>query len=122
MRIPRFKRDANLEQRVENMRAMQDRYEGRAVPDRLEANRMRRAFNEEDREFIETSPFFFLSTASAESVDCSYKGGDPGFVRVVGDNQLAWPDFKIADDPRVTAVGQFLRKTSLDGCHSCSTS
>lgn len=29
-------------------------------------------------------------------------------------NQLTWPDFKIADDPRVTRVGQFLRKTSLD--------
>lgn len=29
-------------------------------------------------------------------------------------NQLTWPDFKIADDPRVTRVGRFLRKTSLD--------
>ncbi len=77
----------------DGMRALQDRYEGRAVPDRLEANRMRRAFNEADRDFIESSPFFFLSTASAESVDCSFKGGDPGFVRVVGDNAVAWPDY-----------------------------
>jgi len=30
------------------------------------------------------------------------------------ENQLQWPDFKIADDPRVTRVGAFLRKTSLD--------
>ncbi len=29
-------------------------------------------------------------------------------------NQLAFPDFKIARDPRVTRVGRFLRKTSLD--------
>jgi lipopolysaccharide/colanic/teichoic acid biosynthesis glycosyltransferase len=29
-------------------------------------------------------------------------------------NQLAYPDFKIADDPRITRVGRFLRKTSLD--------
>ena len=29
-------------------------------------------------------------------------------------NQLSWPDFKIAEDPRVTRVGRFLRKTSLD--------
>jgi lipopolysaccharide/colanic/teichoic acid biosynthesis glycosyltransferase len=29
-------------------------------------------------------------------------------------NQLSWPDFKIAKDPRVTRVGTFLRKTSLD--------
>jgi len=29
-------------------------------------------------------------------------------------NELAWPDFKITDDPRCTRVGRFLRKTSLD--------
>lgn len=29
-------------------------------------------------------------------------------------NQLQWPDFKVADDPRVTRIGKFLRKTSLD--------
>ena len=29
-------------------------------------------------------------------------------------NELQWPDFKITDDPRITAVGRFLRKTSLD--------
>ena len=29
-------------------------------------------------------------------------------------NELQWPDFKITNDPRVTTVGKFLRKTSLD--------
>ena len=29
-------------------------------------------------------------------------------------NQLSYPDFKIADDPRITRVGRVLRKTSLD--------
>jgi lipopolysaccharide/colanic/teichoic acid biosynthesis glycosyltransferase len=29
-------------------------------------------------------------------------------------NQVSWPDFKVADDPRITKVGKFLRKTSLD--------
>ncbi len=29
-------------------------------------------------------------------------------------NELQWPDFKITDDPRITRVGRFLRKTSLD--------
>jgi lipopolysaccharide/colanic/teichoic acid biosynthesis glycosyltransferase len=27
---------------------------------------------------------------------------------------MAWPDFKIADDPRVTRLGRVLRKSSLD--------
>lgn len=29
-------------------------------------------------------------------------------------NELPWPDFKITNDPRITRVGGFLRKTSLD--------
>jgi lipopolysaccharide/colanic/teichoic acid biosynthesis glycosyltransferase len=29
-------------------------------------------------------------------------------------NELAWPDFKIPNDPRITKIGYFLRKTSLD--------
>jgi lipopolysaccharide/colanic/teichoic acid biosynthesis glycosyltransferase len=29
-------------------------------------------------------------------------------------NELTYPDFKIKDDPRITRVGRFLRKTSLD--------
>lgn len=29
-------------------------------------------------------------------------------------NQVSWPDFKISQDPRITRVGRFFRKTSLD--------
>lgn len=29
-------------------------------------------------------------------------------------NELEWPDFKITNDPRITKIGKFLRKTSLD--------
>ena len=29
-------------------------------------------------------------------------------------NELHWPDFKIKQDPRITRVGKFLRRTSLD--------
>lgn len=29
-------------------------------------------------------------------------------------NELKWPDFKITNDPRITSIGKFLRKTSLD--------
>src|SRR5262245_14937362 len=54
---------------------------------------MRVIFNEDDRRCIESSAFFFLATATPESVDCSFKGGPPGFVRVVGENAVAWPDY-----------------------------
>lgn len=29
-------------------------------------------------------------------------------------NELTWPDFKVTNDPRITRVGRFLRRTSLD--------
>ncbi|GER79498.1 MAG: glycosyl transferase [Anaerolineaceae bacterium] len=29
-------------------------------------------------------------------------------------NELKWPDFKITNDPRITPLGKFLRKSSLD--------
>ena len=93
------------------MRELQDRFEGRAVPDRLADNRMRTAFSDTDREFIETSSFFFLSTAPPESVDCSFKGGDPGFVRVVGENILEWPDY---DGNRMyRSLGNIIRNPRL---------
>src|SRR5262245_48765923 len=75
------------------MRELQDRHEGRSVADRLAGNRMRGTFNDEDRRCIESSAFFFLATSTADNVDCSFKGGVPGFVRVVGDNVIAWPDY-----------------------------
>jgi predicted pyridoxine 5'-phosphate oxidase superfamily flavin-nucleotide-binding protein len=39
-------------------------------------------------------PYFFLATADAEGrPDCSFKGGMPGFVRITGPSELAFPDY-----------------------------
>ena len=44
--------------------------------------------------FIASLRFFFLATADAEGrPDCSFKGGDPGFVRVLAPDLLAFPDY-----------------------------
>ena len=77
----------------EGMRSLQDRYEGREVADRLEAHRVHSKFEEADRLLIESSPFFILATAGIEAVDCSFKGGAPGFVKVTGPTTLEWPDY-----------------------------
>jgi uncharacterized protein len=75
-------------------RAMQDRFDSRRIADRLEQVTLRRAFNAEDREFIERAPMFFLASADAEGrPDCSYKGGAPGFVQVLDDVTLAFPSY-----------------------------
>ena len=77
----------------DDMRALQDRYEGRAVADRLETHRMHRTFSEADRALIEGAGFFFLATASEDSVDCSFKGGAPGFVKITGPATVEFPDY-----------------------------
>ena len=75
-------------------RRLQDQFDSRRISDRLEEKLTRQAFTDQDRAFIERSMFFFLATADAEGrPDCSFKGGAPGFVRVVGPGELAFPDY-----------------------------
>jgi len=78
----------------EGMRRLQDRFDTRRLADRLDEKLGRTAFTAEDREFIESRRLFFLATADAQGrPDCSYKGGDPGFVRVSGASELAFPSY-----------------------------
>ncbi|HSD18145.1 MAG TPA: pyridoxamine 5'-phosphate oxidase family protein [Thermomonas sp.] len=78
----------------EGMRRLQDARDTRRIADRLSEVTLRHAFTDEDRAFIERCPLFFVATADAQGhPDCSYKGGLPGFVRVVDATTLAFPDY-----------------------------
>ena len=78
----------------EGNRRFQDRFSSRAISDRLEEKLTRTEFTPDDKAFIESLPYFFLATADAEGrPDCSFKGGLPGFVRVTGLSELAFPDY-----------------------------
>ena len=78
----------------DGMRQLQDLRETRALADRLEKVTMRTAFTDEDKAFIARCRMFFIATAdSSGQPDCSYKGGLPGFVRVVDEHTLAIPDY-----------------------------
>ena len=78
----------------DGMRQLQDLRETRPLADRLEKVTMRGAFTDEDKTFIARCRMFFIATADeAGQPDCSYKGGAPGFVRVVDDRTLAIPDY-----------------------------
>ena len=75
-------------------RELQDRFDSRRIADRLEQITVHDRFSDDDRAFIERVPMFFLATADAAGwPDCSYKGGQPGFVRVVDENTLAFPSY-----------------------------
>lgn len=75
-------------------RELQDRFDSRRIADRLEEVTVHEEFTPEDRAFIERCSMFFLATADSEGwPDCSYKGGLPGFVRVLDSKTLAFPSY-----------------------------
>ena len=75
-------------------RALQDEFGSRPLADRLEEKLTRTAFTADDKTYIEACIYFFLATANLEGhPDCSFKGGAPGFVRVTGPSELAFPDY-----------------------------
>lgn len=74
-------------------RKFQDRFDTRRLADRIES-RVADFIDDEDREFIEQRDMFFLSTVDQRGYPtCSYKGGDPGFVRVIDERTLAFPNY-----------------------------
>jgi uncharacterized protein len=78
----------------EGNRRLQDKFDSRRISDRLEEKLTHSQFTEGDKTIVESAAYFFLATADAEGrPDCSFKGGMPGFVRVVGPSELAFPDF-----------------------------
>ncbi|MEA2257016.1 MAG: uncharacterized protein QOG35_3061 [Solirubrobacteraceae bacterium] len=77
----------------EGSRELQDRFDTRRLADRLEERAAPR-LSSSDRALIERMDMFFLATADAEGhPQCSYKGGDPGFVRVLDERTLAFPNY-----------------------------
>lgn len=78
----------------EGSRALQDRFDTRRLADRIEDLLVHDAFTEDDRAFVEEARMFFLATADEHGrPNVSYKGGDPGFVRVVDERTLAFPSY-----------------------------
>src|SRR5512136_1534921 len=76
-------------------RELQDRFDTRRLADRLDERLLSRSvIRAEDRAFIERMDHFFLATADADGrPQCSYKGGDPGFVRVLDEHTIAFPNY-----------------------------
>jgi len=78
----------------DGMRRLQDIRETRSIADRLSQVTVRAASRRRTARFIQRCAMFFVATADADGhPDCSYKGGLPGFVRVLDDRTLAIPDY-----------------------------
>lgn len=73
-------------------RTLQRMFDTERLANRIEQRLCRDHINADDKAFIERLDMFFLATVDAQGhPNCSYKGGDPGFVRVLDERTLAFP-------------------------------
>ena len=75
-------------------RDLQDRFDSRRIADRINDVLVHDFIDPGSAAFIESQDMMFVSTVDASGQPtCSYKGGDPGFVRVLDEQTLAYPSF-----------------------------
>lgn len=85
---------APLDFYTEDQRQLQDDFETRRLADTLAAVSLSGELADVPAAFIESRDFFFLSTVTANGEPTvSYKGGAPGFVRVLDSKTIAFPSY-----------------------------
>ncbi len=92
-------------------RELQDRFETRGLADRL-AERASDFIGTEEKEFIQRANMFFLATCDHRGLPtCSYKGGDPGFVRVLDEHWVAFPNYD--GNGKYQSMGNLLKNPNV---------
>jgi len=75
-------------------RELQDRFDSRRLADRIDERLVRDHLTAENRALIEGLDMFFMATVDERGLpSCSYKGGDPGFVRAIDERTLIFPSY-----------------------------
>lgn len=75
-------------------RELQDKFASREMADRIELIAAKTEIDDMARGFIQTRDMFFLSSVDHNGrPTVSYKGGDPGFVRVLDPATMAFPSY-----------------------------
>jgi predicted pyridoxine 5'-phosphate oxidase superfamily flavin-nucleotide-binding protein len=75
-------------------RRLQEQFDTVRLAERMGRDLVQDHVTDEDKAFIESLDMFFLATADQRGrVNCSYRGGNPGFVRVVDERTIAFPNY-----------------------------
>ena len=75
-------------------RLFQDRFGTRRLADRIDERLVDDMIDADDKAFIEDLDMFFLATSDEQGhPNCSYKGGEPGFVRILDEHTVAFPNY-----------------------------
>ena len=75
-------------------RALQDHFDARRLADRLKEVTVKDSIDEKTAAYFERATYFFLATVDQSGFpDVSYKGGRPGFVRVLDKQTIRFPSY-----------------------------
>ena len=75
-------------------RLLQDQFDTRRLADRIDERLVDDVIDSDDKAFLEDLDMFFLATSDEQGhPNCSYKGGEPGFVRVLDEHTVAFPNY-----------------------------
>lgn len=92
----------------EQHRKLQQQFDTSRLADWIEQAIVRAEIPDEHKMFIESRDMFFLSTVDHRGYPtCSYKGGAPGFVRVIDKRTIAFPSYN--------GNGMFLSMGNISG-------
>ena len=73
-------------------RALQDQFDTRRIADKIDELAIHAELGDMDKAFIESRDMFWLASVDHEGrPTVSYKGGDPGFVRVLDPKTIVFP-------------------------------
>jgi uncharacterized protein len=94
----------------ETQRALQEEFDTVRLADRIEQAIIRPFVLDDTKAFIEARDMLFLTTVDHRGYPtCSYKGGAPGFVRVVDPKTIVFPSYN--------GNGMFLSMGNIGGNH-----
>ncbi len=75
-------------------REIQDRFDTRRLADTITQRTIHDTISANDAQFIEEMDMFFIASQGPDGgLDCSYKGGEPGFVKVLDERTIAFPNY-----------------------------
>jgi predicted pyridoxine 5'-phosphate oxidase superfamily flavin-nucleotide-binding protein len=75
-------------------RLLQDRFDTRRLADRIDERLVDDVIDSDEKAFIEGLDMFFLGTSDEQGhPNCSYKGGEPGFLRILDEHTVAFPNY-----------------------------
>ena len=77
----------------DGMREFQNLFDGSRTADAIEKNRKHYEFWDDEKDLIQKTKFFFIASSWNGYIDCNIKSGDPGFIKIIEDGVIEYPEY-----------------------------